>query len=135
VYLRPSALPELPDVLFLLVFSLLDAYGYNRRLTLLERVDRRVPDSAALSCGLAALLRQFHPCYAEVLLLCLPSSPALLRPGKGRPWQGSRQLCPEALSCSPTHTDSQFITSQVLRRVGLGFSFRRLADNVRSSQS
>ncbi len=66
VYERPAALPELPEVLFLVLFSLLDAYGYNRRLALLERLDRRAPDSVALAAGYATLLRQFHPCYADV---------------------------------------------------------------------
>lgn len=56
-------------MLFLLLFSLLDAYTYNRRLALLERVDKRAPDSVALACGIATLLRQFHPCYAEVSML------------------------------------------------------------------
>lgn len=65
VYERPAALPELPEVLFLVLFSLLDAFVYNRRLALLERADKRAPDSVALACGFATLLRQFHPCYAE----------------------------------------------------------------------
>lgn len=65
MYERPAALPELPEVLFLILFSLLDAYAYNRRLALLERVDRKAPDSFALACGFATVLRQFHPCYAE----------------------------------------------------------------------
>ncbi|CAL8464950.1 g4485 [Coccomyxa elongata] len=71
VYERPAALPELPDVLFLVLFSLLDAYGYKRRLALLERLDRRAPDSVALAAGFATLLRQFHPCYADVFLHCM----------------------------------------------------------------
>ncbi|KAK9917364.1 hypothetical protein WJX75_003552 [Coccomyxa subellipsoidea] len=71
VYERPAALPELPEVLFLVLFSLLDAFVYNRRLALLERADKRAPDSLALACGFATLLRQFHPCYAEVFLQCV----------------------------------------------------------------
>ena len=66
VYIRPRATPELPEILFLLLFSLNDAYSFQRRLSLLERRDARAPDAVALSCGVATLLQQFHPSYAEV---------------------------------------------------------------------
>ncbi len=72
MYERPAALPELPEILFLVLFSLLDAYAFNRRLAVLERADRRAPDSVPLACGFATLLRQFHPCYAEVRRSPLP---------------------------------------------------------------
>ena len=66
VYIRPRAIPELPEILFLLLYSLHDAYSFQRRLSLLERRDTKAPDAVALSCGIATLLQQFHPSYAEV---------------------------------------------------------------------
>ena len=66
VYIRASPLPELPEALFLVLFALADGYSLNRRLCLLERLDRKAPDSVALTCGIATLLRQFHPCYGKV---------------------------------------------------------------------
>ena len=68
VYIRPGPLPELPQILFLLLYSLHDAYSFQRRLALLERRDAKEPDAVALSCGVATLLQQFHPSYAEVTL-------------------------------------------------------------------
>ena len=66
VYIRPGAIPELPEVLFLLLYSLHDAFSFQRRLSMLERRDPKAPDAVALSCGIATLLQQFHPSYAEV---------------------------------------------------------------------
>ena len=66
VYLRPGPMPELPEVLCLLLFSLHEAYALQRRLSLLERRDPRAPDAVALACGVATLLQQFHPSYMEV---------------------------------------------------------------------
>ena len=59
-------MPELPEVLCLLLFSLHEAYAFQRRLSLLERRDPRAPDAVALGCGVATLLQQFHPSYMEV---------------------------------------------------------------------
>lgn len=59
-------MPELPEMLFLLLFSLHDAYAFQRRLSLLERRDTRAPDAVALACGIATLLQQCHPSYFEV---------------------------------------------------------------------
>ena len=59
-------MPELPEVLCLLLFSLHEAYAFQRRLSLLERRDARAPDAVALSCGVATLLQQFRPSYMEV---------------------------------------------------------------------
>jgi hypothetical protein len=66
IYMRPSPMPELPEMLFLLLFSLHDAYAFQRRLSLLERRDTRAPDAVALACGIATLLQQYHPSYFEV---------------------------------------------------------------------
>ena len=71
VYIRASPLPELPEALFLALFAAAGGYSLNRRLCLLERLDRRAPDSVALMCGVATLLRQFHPCYGEVCRACV----------------------------------------------------------------
>jgi len=53
------------------VFAAAGGYSLNRRLCMLERLDRRAPDSVALMCGVATLLRQFHPCYGEVCRACV----------------------------------------------------------------
>ena len=66
VYLRPGPMPELPEMLCLLLFSLHEAYAFQRRLSLLERRDPRAPDAVALACGVATLLQQYHPSYVEV---------------------------------------------------------------------
>ena len=49
VYIRPRSIPELPEVLFLLLYSLHDAYSFQRALSLLERRDPKAPDAVALS--------------------------------------------------------------------------------------
>ncbi len=59
-------MPELPEILFLLLYSLHGAYTFQRRLSLLERSDVKAPDAVALSCGIATVLQQFNPSYAEV---------------------------------------------------------------------
>ena len=88
MYIRASPLAELPEALFLVLFAAADGYRLNRRLCLLERLNRRAPDSVALTCGIAALLRQFHPCYARV------SPPGTLcQPGT------SRRMCIYCLCC------------------------------------
>ena len=53
-------------MLFLLLYSLQEAYSFQRRLSILERRDPKAPDAVALSCGIATLLQQFHTSYGEV---------------------------------------------------------------------
>lgn len=78
VYGRQAPLPELPEALFLVAFAAVDAYGLNRRLATLERTDTKAPDALALAAGAAALLRQFHPSYAEARCPCVCSLVAAL---------------------------------------------------------
>ena len=74
---------ELPEVLFLLLFSLHEAYAFQRRLSLLERRDNRAPDAVALACGIATLLQQYHPSYFEVWpQTSLPSDQSISFVGK-----------------------------------------------------
>ena len=105
VYIRAPPLQELPDALLLALFAAADGYGLNRRLCQLERTDRRAPDPAALACGVATLLRQFHPCYGQVGFggFLMVSSPGrriyaseLLTHGAGAAW------CPGCLTCCVT---------------------------------
>ena len=97
VYGRQAPLPELPEALFLTVFAAVDAYGLNRRLASLERVDTRAPDALPLAAGVATLLRQFHPAYAEVLRGCsraaLSSPASTLAAGWIWGWPDAR-ACP-----------------------------------------
>ena len=107
VYIRPGALPELPEVLFLLLYSLLDAYTFQRRLSLLERKDAKAPDAVALSCGIATLLQQFHPSYIEVRqqMRWITSQPIVwpekrLAPCRSRACYAVSELCWQELSAA-----------------------------------
>eukprot|EP00884_Botryococcus_braunii_P002738 jgi/Botrbrau1/12465/Bobra.0169s0012.2 len=71
VYLDVQPLPDLPEILLLLLLSIVGQYNYSSELGLLERgakASKQSVDTVALCCGITVLLQQFHASYTEVFL-------------------------------------------------------------------
>ena len=84
VYLRAAALPELAPLLALVVTSLLPRYAVGAASGRLQaRRDRRPAgsaDPAALTAGIAALLRQHRPAHLQVGIPLQPTYILLVVP-------------------------------------------------------